>query len=69
VELPDTLSFLQLALVERIYPLLQSQFGVSFLPDPTKLRLAEGFVVKYDAGGGQTKNLIATAVSFPLILL
>lgn len=52
VELPQTLSFLRLALVERIYPLLRHQFG-EFLPDPTKLRVADGFVVKYDAAGGQ----------------
>ena len=52
VELPQTLQFLKLALVERIYPLLVSQFG-QYLPDPTKLRLADGFVVKYDAERGQ----------------
>ena len=54
VELPKTLAFLQVALAERIYPLLTSQFG-SFLPDPSKLRVADGFVVKYDAKGGQTE--------------
>ena len=52
VELPGTLQFLKLALVERIYPLLRHQFG-SYLPDATKLRVADGFVVKYDAAGGQ----------------
>ena len=52
VELPETLKFLRFALVERIYPMLQAQYGM-FLPDPTKLRLADGFVVKYDAAGGQ----------------
>jgi hypothetical protein len=52
VELPQTLKFLKLALVERIYPLLRSQFGV-YLPDPNRLRLADGFVVKYDAEKGQ----------------
>eukprot|EP00977_Amphora_coffeiformis_P015454 scaffold4511_cov171-Amphora_coffeaeformis.AAC.20 len=52
VELPETLKFLRIALVERIYPMLQAQYGV-FLPDPAKLRLADGFVVKYDAAGGQ----------------
>lgn len=52
VELPETLAFLQVALVERIYPLLTAQFG-TFLPDPSKLRVADGFVVKYDAQGGQ----------------
>lgn len=52
VELPETLDFLRLALVERIYPMLQTQFGM-YLPDPSKLRVADGFVVKYDAEGGQ----------------
>lgn len=52
VELPQTLQFLRLALVERIYPLLRSQYGC-YLPDPSKLRLADGFVVKYDAANGQ----------------
>lgn len=52
VELPETLSFLKLALVERIYPLLRKQFG-NYLPDPSRLRVADGFVVKYDAAGGQ----------------
>lgn len=54
IELPETLKFLRFALVERIYPMLQKQFGV-YLPDPTRLRLADGFVVKYDALGGQTE--------------
>jgi hypothetical protein len=52
VELSETLKFLRVALVERIYPLLTAQFG-EFLPDATKLRVADGFVVKYDAEGGQ----------------
>jgi hypothetical protein len=54
VELPETLKFLRRALVERIYPLLTAQFG-DFLPDASKLRVADGFVVKYDAAGGQTE--------------
>ena len=55
VELPRTLDFLRLALVERIYPLLRTQFG-EFLPDGGKnLRVADGFIVKYDADGGQTE--------------
>ena len=55
VELPNTLDFLRVALVERIYPLLRRQFG-QFLPDGGKnLRVADGFVVKYDADGGQTE--------------
>ena len=53
VELPRTLEFLRLALVERIYPLLTAQFGNAYLPDATKLRVADGFVVKYDAAAGQ----------------
>eukprot|EP00957_Ditylum_brightwellii_P150167 11435408-Ditylum_brightwellii.AAC.1 len=53
VELPETLKFLRIA-VERIYPMLRAQFGM-YLPDPSKLRLADGFVVKYDALGGQTE--------------
>ncbi len=55
VELPSALEFLKVALVERIYPLLRQQFGV-FLPDEgNNLRVADGFVVKYDAMGGQTE--------------
>lgn len=55
VELPATLDFLRVALVERIYPMLRAQFG-EFLPDGGKnLRVADGFVVKYDAEGGQTE--------------
>ena len=52
VELPETLEFIKRALVERIYPMLSAQFG-NYLPDATKLRVADGFVVKYDAAGGQ----------------
>jgi hypothetical protein len=54
VELPNTLRFLRLALEERLYPLLRAQFG-QYLPDPKKLRVADGFVVKYDAIGGQSE--------------
>ena len=54
VELPETLEFLRVALVERIYPLLSAQFG-TFLPDASKLRVADGFIVKYDAEGGQAE--------------
>jgi hypothetical protein len=53
VELPRTLDMFRRALADRIYPLLRSQFS-HYLPDPTKLRVADGFVVKYDAEGGQT---------------
>jgi hypothetical protein len=55
VELPTTLNFLRIALLERIYPLLRTQFG-NYLPDKGKaLRVADGFIVKYDAHGGQTE--------------
>lgn len=54
IELPETLSFLRVALEERLYPLLRAQFG-QYLPDATKLRVADGFIVKYDAEGGQTE--------------
>lgn len=54
VELPRTLQFFRVVLVERIYPLLAAQFG-EFLPDTSKLRVADGFIVKYDAAGGQTE--------------
>jgi hypothetical protein len=55
VELPDTLKFFRLALEERIYPLLRKQFG-EFLPGGGQsLRVADGFIVKYDAEGGQTE--------------
>jgi hypothetical protein len=52
VELPDTLQLVRRVLVDRIYPALRHQFG-TYLPDPSKLRVADGFVVKYDAAGGQ----------------
>ena len=70
VELPKTLAFFQVALVERIYPLLRSQFG-TYLPDPHKLRVADGFVVKYDANGGQTElkpHRDGSVVSFNIAL-
>jgi hypothetical protein len=54
VELPNTLEFIRLALEERLYPLLRAQFG-QYLPDPKKLRVVDGFVVKYDAMGGQSE--------------
>lgn len=53
-ELPQTLKFLRRALEERIYPLLREQFK-TYLPDGRKLRVADGFVVKYDAKGGQSE--------------
>ena len=53
VELPNTLQFLRRTLIERIYPLLRSQFGC-YLPEGGQtLRVADGFVVKYDAANGQ----------------
>lgn len=54
IELPYTLEFLKIALIERLYPLLTQQFGI-YLPDASKLRVVDGFIVKYDANGGQTE--------------
>ena len=70
IELPETLQFLRWALVERIYPLLRAQFG-GFLPDPSRLRVADGFVVKYDAEGGQkelTPHRDGSVLSFNIAL-
>jgi glutamyl/glutaminyl-tRNA synthetase len=70
VELPETLKFLRLGLAERIYPLLRSQFG-QYLPDPSRLRVADGFVVKYDAEGGQKElkpHRDGSVVSFNIAL-
>lgn len=47
-ELPRTMSFLKQTWVERLQPLLAAQFG-NVLPDASRLRIADGFVVKYDA--------------------
>ncbi|KAL7427028.1 hypothetical protein ACHAXM_000947 [Skeletonema potamos] len=70
-ELPQTLQFFRYALVERIYPLLRSQFG-QYLPDGGKnLRVADGFVVKYDAEGGQTElkpHRDGSVLSFNILL-
>ncbi len=57
VELPETLDFLRRALVQRIYPILRTQFGDLLPPGeaPYKLRVADGFIVKYDAEGGQSE--------------
>ena len=54
VELPNTMKFLRKALVQRVYPLLRTQFG-EYLPAPQNLRVADGFIVKYDAEGGQSE--------------
>ena len=54
VELPNTLNLLRSTLQSRLYPLLRHQFS-TYLPDPTKLRVADGFIVKYDAEGGQSE--------------
>jgi hypothetical protein len=70
VELPETLNCLKIALVERIYPLLRTQFG-EFLPDPARLRVADGFVVKYDAASGQKElkpHRDGSVVSFNIAL-
>jgi hypothetical protein len=57
VELPDTLKFLRRTLVQRIYPLLRLQFKDYLPPGDAayKLRVADGFIVKYDAQGGQSE--------------
>ena len=47
-ELPQTMAFLKQSWVERLQPLLAKQFG-NVLPDASRLRIADGFVVKYDA--------------------
>ncbi|KAL7476333.1 hypothetical protein ACHAW6_002208 [Cyclotella cf. meneghiniana] len=54
VQLPNTLNLLRSSLQSRLYPLLRHQFS-TYLPDPTKLRVADGFIVKYDANGGQSE--------------
>jgi len=69
-ELPKTLKFLRRALEERIYPLLREQFK-TYLPDGRKLRVADGFVVKYDAEGGQSElkpHRDGSVVSFNIAL-
>jgi len=69
-ELPSTLRFLRRSLEERIYPLLRKQFE-PYLPDGTKLRVADGFVVKYDAEGGQSElkpHRDGSVVSFNIAL-
>lgn len=70
VELPETLQFLRRALVERVYPALRHQFGC-YLPAPDKLRVADGFVVKYDAEAGQRElkpHRDGSVVSFNIAL-
>jgi hypothetical protein len=52
IELPQTLQFIRRTLLHRIYPNLRSQFS-TYLPAPQNLRVADGFVVKYDANNGQ----------------
>jgi len=54
IELPETLAFLRKSLYQRIYPLLRTQFS-EFLPDARRLRVADGFIVKYDVKGGQAE--------------
>jgi len=55
VELKETTELLREALHTKIYPLLREQFK-DFLPAGGKtLRVVDGFVVKYDADGGQTE--------------
>jgi predicted 2-oxoglutarate/Fe(II)-dependent dioxygenase YbiX len=52
IELPNALHFFKHALLQRIYPNLRNQFGF-LLPEPQNLRVADGFIVKYDANQGQ----------------
>ena len=53
-ELPRTRELLNRAVLpERIYPMLGHAFADA-LPDWRKLRVADAFVVKYNAAGGQT---------------
>lgn len=51
--LPRTRKWLNTALQDRIYPFLGSCFEDA-LPDKRALRVADAFVVKYNASGGQT---------------
>lgn len=70
VELPRTLQFLRRALVERIYPTLRDQYA-AYLPDPQRMRVADGFVVKYDADAGQRQlkpHRDGSVVSFNIAL-
>lgn len=57
VELPRTMKFLRRALAERLYPLLRAQFKEYLPPGDAlfRLRVADGFIVKYDADGGQSE--------------
>lgn len=70
-ELPLTRRFLnEIALPERIYPLLGHAFEGQ-LPNWRKLRVADAFVVKYDAAKGQTflaKHRDGSVVSFNVAL-
>lgn len=51
-ELPVTSLWFNWALVNRIYPFLGQCFG-DVLPNPRALRVADAFIVKYNASGGQ----------------
>lgn len=53
-ELPRTLEWFNEKLQERIYPCLASNFAQA-LPDSSKLKVVDAFIVKYDADGGQTQ--------------
>jgi hypothetical protein len=52
-ELPRTRSWFNQACLTRIYPLLAHCFEGA-LPNPRALRVADAFIVKYNAAGGQT---------------
>ena len=52
-ELPRTLKWFNQLCLDRIYPMLGQAFD-GMLPNPRALRVADAFVVKYNATGGQT---------------
>ena len=52
-ELPRTRAWFNGACLDRLYPFLAASFADA-LPNPRALRVADAFVVKYNASGGQT---------------
>ena len=52
-ELPRTRAWFNEACLDRLYPFLAACFAEA-LPNPRALRVADSFVVKYNAAGGQT---------------
>jgi hypothetical protein len=51
-DLPNTLYYLKKQMVKKIYPLLRVQFK-DYLPPNCQFIVADAFIVKYDADGGQ----------------